>query len=62
MIPLSIERLISAIEQSRQVIFAKMDGVGPSDPLESLSAKVERISKHGISKQPKNQILTNFRK
>ena len=45
----SAERLMTAIEQSRQQIFSHMDGTS-SDLSEPLSAKIERISKYGTSK------------
>jgi len=46
---LFIERMMTAIEQSRQLVFAKLDGT-LTDVSEPLSAKVERISKFGTSK------------
>ncbi|ODN00590.1 Protein CREBRF [Orchesella cincta] len=43
------KRLMTVIQQSRQAVFAKLDGT-LTDPSEPISAKLERISKFGTSK------------
>jgi hypothetical protein len=45
---LLVERLMTAIEQSRQLVFAKMDGQ-LTDTSEPLAVKLDRISNLGTS-------------